>query len=150
MRSLAFLLAAALPLGAQASLPRPHSPGRMAQALGLSPEQQARMQAIREKHLDALKGGREASHAQFQSFRTAVEDPKVTEPQLRQAFDQMNAIRFQSLLDRRAMRLEMRAVLTPEQQAKADAMKAAFKARIKARMAERRAAWMNRQSLESN
>ena len=146
MRSLAFLLTAALPLAAQAPPPCPHGPGRVAQALGLSPEQQAQMKAIREKHLEALKGDREASRAQFQAFRAAMENPKATESQLRTAFDQMNTQRFQFMLDRRAMRQEMRAVLTPEQQAKADAMKAAFRAR----MEERRAARMEGPSLESN
>lgn len=145
MRSLAFLLAAALPLGAQAPPPRPHNPGRMAQALGLSPEQQTQMKAIREKHLDALRADREASRAQVQAFRATMQDPKASEAQLRQGYDQMSAQRFHTLLDRRAMRQEMRAVLTPDQQAKADAMRAQFRERMKARMEQRRAAWKDRQ-----
>ena len=78
------------------------------------------------------------------AFRASMQDPKAGEAQLRQAFDQMNAARFQSMLEGRAMRLEMRAILTPEQQAKADAMKAQFRERMQARMAQRRAAWQQR------
>lgn len=176
MRILAILLATTLPAltpaGAQSSAPIPtQSPdptpqdpaqglqtprhwgnkaAHLAQALDLSLEQQTKMSAIREKHSVAMKADREASRARFEAFHAVLENPKASDAQLRQAFDQLNANRFQSLLDRRAMRLEMRAVLTPEQQAKADAMKAAFKERMKARMEERRAAWAERQPLKNN
>lgn len=152
MRSLAFLLATALPLAAQNPPPRPAAPaGRhLAEALDLSPDQQTRLKAIRDKHQAALKADQEASRAQAEAFRTAMEDPKASEAQLRQAFDQMNARRFQALLDRRAQRQEMRAVLTPEQQAKADTLRAAFKDRMRARMAQRRQGWMDRQAPENN
>lgn len=150
MRPLAFLLAAALPLAAQAPPPpRAHAPGamgdHMAEALGLTPDQQSRMKAIREKYRDSGRAGHEAVRAQAQAFRAAMEDPKSTEAQLRQAFDQMNAQRFQALLQQRAMRQEMRAVLTPDQQAKADAMRAEFKDRMKARMEQRMKDWKSRQ-----
>ena len=140
MRTLSFLLAASLPLLAQAPPPPPD--GRpmahhLAQALDLSPEQQTKMKAIREKHASALKADHEAARTQGEAFRAAMEDPKASEAQLRQAFDQMNAARFQTLLEGRAMRQEMRAVLTPEQQAKADAMRAGFRERAKARMEHR-------------
>jgi Spy/CpxP family protein refolding chaperone len=117
----------------------------MAKALGLTPDQQSRMKAIREKYRDSGKADREAVRAQAQAFRTAMEDPKSTETQLRQAFDQMNAQRFQALLQQRAMRQEMRAVLTPDQQAKADAMRAEFRDRMKARMEQRMNDWKSRQ-----
>ena len=148
MRPLAFLLAATLPLAAQAPPPRAHAPGamgeHMATALGLTPDQQTRMKAIRDKYRESGKAGHEAARAQAQAFHAAMEDPKTSEAQLRQAFDQVNAQRFQALLQRRAMRQEMRAVLTPDQQAKADAMRAEFKDRMQARMEARRAAWKNR------
>ncbi|HZU53769.1 MAG TPA: Spy/CpxP family protein refolding chaperone [Holophagaceae bacterium] len=151
MRPLAFLLAAALPTfapaGAQAPPPRPHGAmgDPMATALGLTPDQQAKMKAIREKYRDAGKADHEAARAQEQAFRAAMEDPKTSEAQLRETFDQMNARRFQGLLQRRAMRQEMRAVLTPDQQAKADAMRAEFKARMKTRMEQRMKDWKDRQ-----
>lgn len=148
MRPLAILLAT-LPILAQAPPPRAPVPGtmgeHMATALGLTPDQQTRMKAIRDKYRESGKAGHEAARAQAQAFRAAMEDPKTSEAQLRQAFDQMNAQRFQAMLQHRAMRQEMRAVLTPDQQAKADAMRAEFRDRMKARMEARRAAWKNRQ-----
>ena len=148
MRSLALLLTAILPLGAQAPQPSPHGqgPNHMAKILDLSPEQQTQAKAIHEKHQAALKTDREAMRAQSKAFHAAMQDPKASEAQLRQAFDQMNAARFQSMLESRAMRLEMRAILTPDQQAKADAMKAQFQEHMKARMAAHRAAWQQHQS----
>lgn len=141
MRSLAVLLAATLNLGAQIPPPRAHSPGCMAQVLGLSLEQQAQMKAIREKHQVVLRADREASRAQARAFRATLRNPEASEAQLRQGYDRMTTQRFRTLLDRRALRQELRAVLTPEQQAKADAMRAEFRKRVKARMEQRRAAW---------
>lgn len=119
--------------------------GHMATALGLTADQQAKMKAIHEKYRDAAKANHASARAQSQAFRTAMEDPKASDAQLRQAFDEMNAQRFQSLLQRRAMRQEMRAVLTPDQQAKADAMRAEMKDRMKARMEQRMKDWKDRQ-----
>ncbi|MBS1766438.1 MAG: periplasmic heavy metal sensor [Acidobacteria bacterium] len=139
MRPLAILLAASLPLLAQAPPPPPPMGGghHLAEALGLSPEQQTKMKAIHEKHASAIKADHEAVRAQAKAFRAAMQDPKSDQAALRQAFDQMNAARFQTLLEGRAMREEMRAVLTPDQQAKADAMKADFRARRHERMEHR-------------
>ena len=143
MRSLAFLLVAALPLAAQAPTPPPAPQARPATALGLTPEQQAQRKTIFEKYRDGARANHEAVRAQAQAFRTAMQDPKVSEAQLRQAFDQMNAARFQGMLQHRAMRQELRAVLTPDQQVKADAMRARFRERRHARM-ERRIQWMQK------
>jgi Spy/CpxP family protein refolding chaperone len=144
MRPLAILLAASLPLLAQAPPPQqPMGGHHLAEALGLSPEQQAKMKSIHEKHAAALKADREALRTQAQAFKATLKDAKADPAQLRQAFDQASGARFQMLLEARAMRQEMRAVLTPEQQAKADAMKAAFHARRQARM-ERRIQWMQK------
>ncbi|MBS1785555.1 MAG: Spy/CpxP family protein refolding chaperone [Acidobacteria bacterium] len=136
MRSLAILLAT-LPMLAQAPPPVAPDAHPRANALGLSPEQQTQIQAIRQKHLSALKADHEAAQSQRQAFRVAMEDPNTSEAQLRQAFDQVNARKFQMLVERRAMRQEVRAVLTPDQRAKADAMKAQFRERHHARMERR-------------
>lgn len=144
MRPLAILLAASLPLLAQAPPPPPPAGGHhLAEALGLSPEQQTKMKSIHEKHAAAMKADRESLRTQAQAFHTAMKDPKADPAALRQAFDQVNGARFQMLMEARAMRQEMRAVLTPDQQAKADAMKAAFRARRHERM-ERRVQWMQK------
>lgn len=150
MRQLAILLAA-LPLLSQA--PAAPAPGpsaadhprtqRLAEALGLSPEQQAKLEAIRAQHTAALKADREALQAEGRQLHGAMQDPAASETQLRQAFDRMNEARFKALMDRRALRQEMRAVLTPDQQAKADALKARFREERLARM-ERRVERMQR------
>lgn len=137
MRPLAILLAASLPLLAQAPpSPPSHMNGghHLAEALGLSPEQQTKMKAIHEKHASTMKADHEAVRAQAKAFRAAMRDAKTDPGQLRQAFDQMSAARFQTLMEGRAMHQEMRAVLTPDQQAKADTMKAEFRARRHERM----------------
>ncbi len=126
MRSLAILLAT-LPMLAQAPPPARSADAPRANVLGLSPEQQTKIQAIRQKHREAIKADHAALRTQGQAFRTAMKDPKASESQLRQTFDAMNAGRFQMLVERRAMRQELRAVLTPDQQAKAEAMKARFR-----------------------
>lgn len=140
MRSLTILLIA-LPILAQAPPPASPADAPRANALGLSSEQQAQIKAIRQKHQDAFKADHEAARTQAKAFRAAMEDPKASEAQLRQAYDQMSARRFQGLLERRAMRQEVRAVLTPDQQAKVDAMKARFREHRRARM-ERRIAFL--------
>lgn len=141
MRPLAILLAT-LPMLAQVPSPAPPRPQHNGpNALGLSAEQQTQIKAIRQKHQEVLKADHQAMREQNRAFRAAMEDPKTTEAQLRAAFDQVNARRFQALVERRAMRQEIRAVLTPDQQAQADAMKARFRERHRARM-ERRIAFM--------
>jgi Spy/CpxP family protein refolding chaperone len=147
MRPLAIVLTAILPLAAQTPASAPQAPGaiqaRVATALALTPEQQAQRKAIHEKYRDAFRANHEAARAQTQAFRAAMQDPKAGEAQLRQAFDQMNSQRFQGLLQLRAMRQELRATLTPDQQVKADAMRAQFNERRRARM-ERRIQWMQK------
>jgi Spy/CpxP family protein refolding chaperone len=145
MRSLAFLLAAALPLAAQAPAPAPGPApqARAAMTLGLTPEQQAQRKTILGKYRDGARANHEAARAQSRAFRAAMQDPKISEAQLRQAFDRMNAARFQGMLQRRTMRQELRAVLTPDQQVKADAIRAQFREHRRARM-ERRIQWMQK------
>ncbi|HXC16527.1 MAG TPA: Spy/CpxP family protein refolding chaperone [Holophagaceae bacterium] len=147
MRPLAIVLTAILPLAAQTPAPGPQAPGamptRVVTALDLTPEQQAQRKAIHGRYRDAARANHEAVRAQAQAFRAAMQDPKASEAQLRQAFDQMNSQRFQGLLQRRAMRQELRATLTPDQQAKADTMRAQFREHRRARM-ERRIQWMQK------
>ena len=160
MRAITLLLATALPLCAQAPTKLPteapaqaETPGthprsghgRMAERLGLSPEQQAKLKAIHESHRTAMKANHETTRAQAKAFRAAMEDPKASETQLRQAFDQLNAQRFQSLLAKRAMRQEMRVVLTPDQLQKWDAQRALFQEQMKTRMEQRHKGWMENQ-----
>ncbi|HEY3271573.1 MAG TPA: Spy/CpxP family protein refolding chaperone [Geothrix sp.] len=116
-RPLAILALAALPMLAQpASGPRK---ARMARALNLTEAQRASIQAIREKHRPDLMARREAVRQAQAALRTALQDPATPETQLRALHDKASAARFDLLLAGRAVHQEMRAMLTPEQQARA-------------------------------
>jgi Spy/CpxP family protein refolding chaperone len=119
-----FMLALlALPLVAQ---PRPdHSsrPARIAQALQLTEVQKTSIQGIRAKHRPDLILRRDAvQHARI-DLRTALQDAAIPEARLRLLYDKAAAARFDLLLAQRSVRLEVLAVLSPEQRAKAAEMR---------------------------
>lgn len=113
----------ALPLAAQPGPDRgsrPDSrPERIARALQLTEVQKATIQGIRAKHHPALTLRRDAvQHARI-DLRTALQDPATPEPRLRALYDKAAAARFDLILAQRSVRLEVQAVLSPEQRARA-------------------------------
>ena len=112
-----------LPLAAQPG-PDPDSrpdsrPERIAQALQLTEVQKASIQGIRAKHHPDLILRRDAvQHARI-DLRTALQDAGAPEPRLRALYDKSAAARFDLILAQRSVRLEVQAVLSPEQRAKA-------------------------------
>jgi Spy/CpxP family protein refolding chaperone len=122
-----FLALLALPLAAQPGpepSPQPHSrpdsrPERIARALQLTEVQKASIQGIRAKHHTDLILRRDAvRHARI-DLRTALQDAATPEPRLRTLYDKAAAARFDLILAQRSVRLEVQAVLSPEQRAKA-------------------------------
>jgi Spy/CpxP family protein refolding chaperone len=116
----AFLLALlALPLAAQPGPDRGPRPERIARALDLTEAQKSSIQGIRAKHRPDLILRRDAvQHARI-DLRTALRDAATPEPRLRALYDKAAAARFDLILAQRSVRLEVLALLSPEQRAKA-------------------------------
>lgn len=108
------------------------------QALQLTETQKADIQAIREKHRPALATRRDAvKHARI-DLRTALKDPAVPDPQLRALYDRAASARFELVLAQRSLRREVRAQLTPAQQARAAELRGLARARMAGGVRHRR------------
>lgn len=107
---------------------------RMARHLNLTDDQKAKIKAIHEKHKDELKSRREATQQARKAFFEAVKNPDTPVDQLRTLHQTLSDKSFDMLAARRAVRLETRAILTPEQREKA----AEAMGRMEERMKNRR------------
>jgi Spy/CpxP family protein refolding chaperone len=117
------LLALALVLAASSMLPAqpPPPPFGMLRDLDLTEGQRQSIQAIFEKHRAAHTGGQQALEAKEQGLMDAMAEPASTEAQLRELHAATNEARLTLLLEERATLLEIQALLSPAQQAKAKA-----------------------------
>jgi len=132
---LAFL---ALPLAAHPGPGRGPRLHGISQALQLTEAQKASIQTIREKHRPALATRRDAvKHARI-DLRAALKDPAVPDAQLRALYDRAASARFELILAQRSLRREVRAQLTPEQQARAAELRGLARARMAEGMRHRR------------
>jgi Spy/CpxP family protein refolding chaperone len=121
-RSALMLTLMALPLAAQPGPVDNPRAERMGRHLQLTETQKASILAIRDKHRSDLVQRRDAvRHAQI-DLRSALQDPSTPEARLRALYDKASAARFDMILARRSVRMEVQAVLTPEQRAKAMAL----------------------------
>ncbi len=123
----------ALPLAAQVKGPGPRTE-RISRALDLTPAQQTNIQSIREKHRSDLLQRRDATHQAQSALQAALREAATPEAQLRALYDKAAAARFEMMLARRAVRLEVQAVLTPEQRMKAAELRDRAQARMRDRM----------------
>ena len=122
-RSTLIMALMALPLAAQPGPDSSHHAERIGQRLQLTEAQKANILAIRDKHRSDLVQRRDAvKHARI-DLQSALQDPGTPEPRLRALYDKASAARFDMILARRSVRLEVQAVLTPEQRAKAAEMR---------------------------
>lgn len=119
----AMLCFAALPLLAQPAPgagpgggPRPDRPG---QRLGLTEAQRTAIQALQQKQRPAMMARLEAAQLARQSLAAALRDPEVKEAALRTLYDKAAATRFEAMMAKRNLQLEIGALLTPEQRMKA-------------------------------
>jgi Spy/CpxP family protein refolding chaperone len=123
------LMLGTLPLAAQA----PGSPAtdlptatpsramaRLAERLKLSEPQKAQVQAIWTRHAEGAKARRQALQEARSAFREALRDPDTPEARLRTLHQALEDRNFEQLLDRRSLRAEIRAVLSPEQRTEWD------------------------------
>lgn len=107
-------------------------PGFPFKALGLSPDQEKAVHAAMDKGRAGEKALHKAAAAKEEALRAALEDPATPEAQLRALNAAASDARFQALLGHRALLLEINAILTPDQQAKAKRIRDAQRREIEA------------------
>jgi Spy/CpxP family protein refolding chaperone len=112
----------------------------MAHHLKLSDPQKAQIKDIHQKHRDAIKSNQKVAMEAREAFRKAAQDPSTSPDQLRKLHQIVADRQFDQLLERRAMRLDTRAVLTPEQRTEADRLQALGEERRQFRMERMRKA----------
>jgi Spy/CpxP family protein refolding chaperone len=136
LKSTLILALLACPLAAQPGKVSNYRMERISQALNLTETQKASIQAIREQHRPDLLLRRDALKQARMALRTSLQDAATPEAQLRALYDKASAARFDMLLTQRSVRLEVQALLTPEQRIKA--------AELRGRAQERRHERMRR------
>ena len=106
----------------------------MAKALNLTEAQKTAMKDIRAKHKAALEAKRAAAETARKAFMEAVKKPETPADALKPLHRTQADANLDLLLEHRAMRIEMAALLTPEQKLKA----ARLEGRMEGMMAGRR------------
>jgi len=108
--------------------------GFMAKQLNLSADQKAAMKAIGQKHKDEMKAKHQAKRDARKAFQAVMADPNAKNADIQAAHQVLSQRSLDTALAGHALRAEMRAVLTPEQQSQADKLRADFKAKHQERM----------------
>ena len=106
----------------------------MAKQLNLTADQKAAMKAIGQKHKDEMKAKHAAQRDARKAFQSVMADPNTKAADIQAAHQTLSQSSLDMALAGHALRAEMRAVLTPEQQAKADQLRADFQAKHQERM----------------
>jgi len=139
LRSLALLLVvAALPLAAQ-GFRHGRGPGRgpgtgpAFACLNLTDAQKASFKALHEKYRPALEANRTAMFEAQKALRTAMVDPATKDTDLKALYDKASAARFAMLQQHRALMQEGQAILTPDQKAQWEKLRAERQERMKGR-----------------
>jgi Spy/CpxP family protein refolding chaperone len=91
----------------------------MFKALHLTPEQEKALQGVLDRHKAAVNSREQAAAEKEDAVRDAMEDPGVPEAKLRTLNLVASEARMQAMLEHRATVLEINALLTPDQLAKA-------------------------------
>ena len=87
--------------------------------LGLSPDQEKAVKALLEQRRHGAQALHKAAADHEEALHAAMEDPATTEPQLRALHASASEARLKAILEHRALLLDLQALLTPEQRAKA-------------------------------
>lgn len=96
--------------------------GRMAAQLQLTEAQKASLKAITDKHKASLASKRKAVMDARRAFFTALQNNDSSADALKTLHRTLSDLTFERMMEGRAMRQEIRAVLTPEQREKAARM----------------------------
>ena len=89
--------------------------GRLAERLKLTDAQKASIREITTNHQAALAAKGKAAREARQAFFEALDKPGSSPDSLKALHRSMTDLGFEQLMEARAMRLETRAVLTPDQ-----------------------------------
>ena len=108
--------------------------GMVAKQLNLTPDQKAAMKAIGQKHKDEMKAKHQAQRLARQAFQAVMANPASKDADIQAAHQALSQRGLDTALAAHALRGEMRAVLTPDQQAKADQLQQDWKAKRQERM----------------
>ncbi len=108
--------------------------GFLAKKLNLSADQKAAMKAIGQQHKDEMKAKHLAQRDARQAFQAVMADPNSKTADIQAAHQALSQSSLDLALASHSLRAEMRAVLTPEQQAQADKLRAEFQAKRQERM----------------
>ena len=103
--------------------------GFLAKKLNLKDDQKAAMKAIGQKHRDEMKTKHQAQREARQAFQAVMADPNAKTADIQAAHQILSQRSLDAALAGHALRAEMRAVLTPEQQVQADNLREEFKAK---------------------
>ncbi len=144
LRTLALLLAvAALPLAAQGfrqGRGRGMGPGAgpgfgpAFACLNLTDAQKASLKALHEKYRPTLEADRTAAFDAQKALRAAAANPATSDADLKALFDKASAARFAMMQQHRALFQESQALLTPEQKAQFEKLRAERQQRMQERM----------------
>ena len=117
----------------------------LAHHLKLSEAQKAQVKEIHQKHQGVIQPKQKAAMEARETFRKAAQDTAASPEQLRKLHQAVADRQFDLMMERRAVKLEVRAVLTPEQRAEADRMQALGEEHRQFRMERMRKAMERRQ-----
>jgi Spy/CpxP family protein refolding chaperone len=126
--SLGFAQAQGVPTPAPQGMACPMAKGhgdfaeRMAAQLKLTDAQKAGFQAILAKHKDSLASKGKAAKDASKAFFEALRKPETSPDSLKALNRSMSDLRFDQMMEHRAMRQEIRALLTPDQREQAARM----------------------------
>jgi Spy/CpxP family protein refolding chaperone len=95
----------------------------MAYHLKLTDQQKAQIKDLRLKNLDSIKAGRTAAMDARKAYALAAQDPATPVEKLKALHQDAADKRFEVLLAQRAVRAQMREVLSPAQRTEMDRMK---------------------------
>jgi len=110
------------PGGEKGAMPGPMM-APMFHFLKLSAEQKQSMAAVLAKHQPAMRAKHQALAAKGKALRDGMDNPALSEAQLRTLAAAESEARLQCLLEGRASFLEMHALLSKDQQAKAERLR---------------------------
>jgi len=108
--------------------------GFMAKQLNLTADQKTAMKAISQKHKDELKAKHQAQRDARKAFHAVMANPNAKTADIQAAHQVLSQRSLDTALAGHALRVELRAVLTPEQQTQADKLREEFQAKHQERM----------------
>lgn len=117
----------------------------LAHHLKLTEAQKARTQEIQQKNRPEIQAKQKLARETRAAFQGALQHPDSPADQLRKLHQAAADRQFEVALAQRAVRLEVRAVLTPEQRAEADRLQALGEERRKFRAERMKKAMEDRQ-----